>query len=580
MNDACGVGFRQSEGSLEYYLQACARIQRAQASLRCLDVFALQVFHRQVRRAGFIIRAGVENFDDVVARNDAASASLAEKALLEIVVVSDFRAQQLERAAAPRIHVEGFVHRAHTASAHQTDELVFARDERLGGGGKHQAQCYTRARPGAYRANPGNVAGFALRWRDAPQAAEPRLRLTRSGRSFALGAFAFLSGALFAYPVAGAEPSVAPAGQPASRSAKEHYLRGIEFAEQHLWANALAEFNASLALRPTSAASMNAAYCLRQLGRNAEALTLYRTVLREFDSALVDQERESVRASIAELELAVGHLALTCEVDGALVLIDDEARGKTPVSDLLLDPGLHVVRVLKQGYEPMQVSLTIAATQTTAWNPQLLKSSDGLQRTPAPGELAAKPIPPTRRRFVLELQAGPALYHSLGGGADASCSNDVIVAGTPQPSCPDHKLLSLGFLVSARFGYRVQSRTALEVTVGYLRAWHDLTRRMRVFDANGQAYNSVEQTEGSSAPWAFDQTRVSMPFAGIGASREFFQRTPLLLRLTTGIGRANVRTALNGSFIAETGDNASPFPISVLEDPRTLWIPFLAPEVR
>lgn len=402
--------------------------------------------------------------------------------------------------------------------------------------------------------------------------------LTRARHARALGALAFLSTGLLGNSVADAELGAAPTDQPATRGAKDHYLRGIEFAAGHLWANALAEFNASLALRPTSAASMNAAYCLQQLGRNAEALQLYRAVLRDFDSALVDQERESVHASIAELELAVGHLALTCNVDDALVLIDDEARGKTPVSDLLLDPGLHVVRVLKQGYEPMQVSLTIAATQTTAWNPQLLKSSDGLQRTPAPGELAAKPIPPTRRRFVLELQAGPALYHSLGGGADASCSNDVIVAGTPQPSCPDHKLLSLGFLVSARFGYRVQSRTALEVTVGYLRAWHDLTRRMRVFDANGQAYNSVEQTEGSSAPWAFDQTRVSMPFAGIGASREFFQRTPLLLRLTTGIGRANVRTALNGSFIAESGGDA--FAISVLEDPRVFWIPFLAPEVR
>jgi hypothetical protein len=71
-----------------------------------------------------------------------------------------------------------------------------------------------------------------------------------------------------------------------------------------------------------------------------------------------------------------------------------------------------------------------------------------------------------------------------------------------------------------------------------------------------------------------------MPFVGIGASREFFRRTPLLLRLTTGIGRASVRTALNGSFIAESAGSPTPFPISVLEDPRTLWIPFLAPEVR
>ena len=398
------------------------------------------------------------------------------------------------------------------------------------------------------------------------------MRLTRSRRTRALGALAFLSSGLFGGTAASAEPSATPADQPATRGAKDHYLRGIEYARSRSWANALAEFNASLALRPTSAASMNAAYCLQQLGRNAEALALYRIVVRDFDSALVDQERISVRASIAELELAVGHLALTCDIDDALVLVDDEARGKTPIGDLLLDPGLHVVRILKEGHEPAQVSLTIAATQTARLNAQLLRVGEKPRPTSAPtAQAPAKPSRPRPRRFVLELQAGPALYHSLGGGADESCSSDVIVSGSPQPSCPGRNFLSLGFLVSARLGYRVQSRVALEITLGYFRAWHDLQRRMRVQDANGQAYVSSS---------ALDQTRVSMPFAGIGASREFFQRTPLLLRLTTGIGRASVHTALNGSFVADSGGNPSPFAISVLEDVRTLWVPFFAPEVR
>ena len=396
-------------------------------------------------------------------------------------------------------------------------------------------------------------------------------------RSHALGAWAFLSTGLVG-PVAHAEPSAAPAEQPATRGAKDHYLRGIEFARGHSWANALAEFNASLALRPTGAASMNAAYCLQQLGRNAGALLLYRNVLRDFDSTLVDEERASVRASIAELELAVGHLALNCNVPDALVLVDDEARGKTPIGDLLLDPGLHVLRVLKEGYEPVQVSLTIAATQAMEWRPQLVKLGERPPQQPMAASEPAKSTPPAARRLVLELQAGPALYHSLGGGADASCNNDVTVDGTARPSCPGHQWLSLGFLVSARLGYRVQPRISLEATLGYLRIWHDLQRRMRVYDANGKAYNSVESPNDGS--WTLDQTRVSMPFIGVGASREFFQRTPLLLRLTTGIGRATVRTALNGSFIAESGVDPSPFPISVLEDTQSLWIPFIAPEAR
>lgn len=399
------------------------------------------------------------------------------------------------------------------------------------------------------------------------------MRLTCSRRARALGALACLVCGLLSGPAAEAQPSAAPASPPATRGAKDHYLRGIEFAKRRLWENALAEFNASLELRPTSAASMNAAYSLQQLGRNAAALQLYRAVLRDFDSALVEKERESVRASIDELELAVGHLALTCDVSDATVLIDDETRGKTPLGDLLLDPGLHVVRILKEGYEPAQVSLTIAATQTTQWNVKLWEL--GNKRPVAqPIEPAPKPLPPPR--FVLELQGGLALYHSLGGGADDSCQTDVLVEGTAQPSCPGRNFLSLGFVVSARFGYRPRPHVALEVTAGYLRLWHDLQRRVRVYDANGAAYRSLQSPTDNS--WTLDQTRVSMPFIGVGASREFFQRTPLLLRLTTGIGRATVRTAVNGAFIAESG--GEPFTVSVIEDTRMLWIPYLAPEVR
>lgn len=407
------------------------------------------------------------------------------------------------------------------------------------------------------------------------------MRLTdcqRFRRPRAFCTVALLVGGLLGVRSAEAQSSPAPAAQPTTRGAKEHYLRGIEFAERRSWVNALAEFNASLALRPTSAASMNAAYCLQQLGRNAEALQLYRAVLRDFDRVLVDKERQSVHASIAELELSVGHLALKCDVADATVLIDDEARGKTPIGEQLLDPGLHVVRVVKEGYEPVQVSLTIAATQTTQWNAPLFKLGEPRPASTPPVVLPRKPIPPKPRRFVLELQGGAALYHSLGGGADESCRTDVIVEGTAQPSCPDRKFLSLGFLVSARFGYRIRPQLALEATVGYLRLWHDLPRRLRVQDANGQYYDSIPHPD--TASWALDQTRVSMPLIGIGASREFFERTPLLLRLTTGIGRATVRTAVSGALLAESNDNPSSLAISVLEDTRILWIPYLAPEAR
>ncbi|HYO93285.1 MAG TPA: hypothetical protein VER33_02185, partial [Polyangiaceae bacterium] len=118
--------------------------------------------------------------------------------------------------------------------------------------------------------------------------------------------------------------------------------------------------------------------------------------------------------------------------------------------------------------------------------------------------------------------------------------------------------------------YRLTPRIGLEVFFGYARLWQDLRRRLRVTDSGDDGFVSDA---------LLDQTRVSTPFAGFGVSRHFLDQTPLVLRLSTGLGRSRIQSAVSGIFLREAGGSDA-FPVSLLEHAQSSWVPFLAPEVR
>jgi hypothetical protein len=84
-----------------------------------------------------------------------------------------------------------------------------------------------------------------------------------------------------------------------------------------------------------------------------------------------------------------------------------------------------------------------------------------------------------------------------------------------------------------------------------------------------------------------DETKLGAPLAGIGVSYEFFETTPLLVRLAGGVARAKVDTSVNATLTGDVTDPSAPTgmttfsqKVSVPEDSQSLWVPFVAPEVR
>jgi hypothetical protein len=165
-----------------------------------------------------------------------------------------------------------------------------------------------------------------------------------------------------------AAPSASASGSPddaKKNEAKEHFVKGVDLMQLEQWDAALVEFNASLALFATRNARKNAATCLRQLGRFAEALDEYELLLKEYGGQLSPQDLDFVNKSIADLKNVTGFIVIETSVAGATVVIDSKPRGTTPLpGPVRVGQGTHTIRVIKEGYIPFETTSPVLGKQT------------------------------------------------------------------------------------------------------------------------------------------------------------------------------------------------------------------------
>jgi hypothetical protein len=155
-------------------------------------------------------------------------------------------------------------------------------------------------------------------------------------------------------------------------AAKDRFLRGLELVQNDHWDAALAEFLASRALFPTRAALKNAAVCLRQLGRFAESLDMYRELVGRFADSIPPDERATIDEAMAQLALLVGEVTVTTRPDGAVVIVDGIERGQTPgMPPLTVNAGTHTIRVYREGFVPLEVQVHVAGKERKSLSLQL-----------------------------------------------------------------------------------------------------------------------------------------------------------------------------------------------------------------
>ena len=178
-----------------------------------------------------------------------------------------------------------------------------------------------------------------------------------------------------ATPVSDDTDEPPPVSEATKQQAKIHFTRGLKLLREEAWSPALAEFLRSRDLYPTRVATMNAGIALRKLQRYDEALDMFETLLRDFE--VPDDDRQAAQIQIAELRTRVGTIDIVGAEPGASIVISSIDRGEyPPVKPIRVPAGNHVVRVVKDGFEPFESRVDVAGGEIASVKVDMAKLTD------------------------------------------------------------------------------------------------------------------------------------------------------------------------------------------------------------
>jgi len=183
------------------------------------------------------------------------------------------------------------------------------------------------------------------------------------------------------------EPSAPPGAQPAPEEpstpdaaapdqqkleqAKQLFYQGNALRKAGDYQRALERYQRSRALVVSVPNTLNAAYCLEQLGRAAEALEYHEELLTVLGGQLSESDRAAIADSMTKLRPKVGSIDVSASVAGLLV-VDGRMRGNLPLmAPVRVMPGRHVLRVIKDGYETFETEVTVRAAQSVSVDARL-----------------------------------------------------------------------------------------------------------------------------------------------------------------------------------------------------------------
>lgn len=201
----------------------------------------------------------------------------------------------------------------------------------------------------------------------------------------------------------------------APETAEQRYDIGVALYHAGRYAEAAAEFDAALALFPTSAKlAYNLARCRERADELKPAVVAYRRYLENAPEA---EDRAEVETLIVRLEERIDARRPTAKVVttpvGATVQdADGTALGQSPLT-VRLDPGVHVLRVTLHGHADAIRELTLAEGETRAVTVELEATA-----APAPASIVeAAPPEPDRPVNWLAWSAVGAGMLAAGAGA-------------------------------------------------------------------------------------------------------------------------------------------------------------------
>jgi hypothetical protein len=167
-----------------------------------------------------------------------------------------------------------------------------------------------------------------------------------------------------AAPSASASTPPPPPAPPAlsdtlTGTAKADYEAGKLLFGVSDFAAALIKFNAAHDASQDPRLLWNIATCEGKLHHYAKAVGMLRDYLKDGGSLLSDQDRSDAAQTIQAMEPLTSTMRMNVNEAGADVFLDEEPIGKTPLDPLLVDIGVHKVRVHKEEFTEASEDVTV-----------------------------------------------------------------------------------------------------------------------------------------------------------------------------------------------------------------------------
>lgn len=194
--------------------------------------------------------------------------------------------------------------------------------------------------------------------------------------------------------------------------------RGLALRREGRDAEALELFRQAHAAAPSGRTSAQVGLALQALGRWVAAERALREALAT-DDAWVARHREALSAALVEVASRLGDVEIECSVAGALVRVDGESVGFTPLPEPVRAPiGTVVVAIEAPGHYPVERRVRVSEVRAheiftlVPW-PSSPEAAQNAESAPAPDPLPATspPIAPDAPSVIqtLEPQSQPAV---------------------------------------------------------------------------------------------------------------------------------------------------------------------------
>ena len=168
--------------------------------------------------------------------------------------------------------------------------------------------------------------------------------------------------------VAGAVVPRGAAAQPAAGEveARRLFEEGVAALGREDYATALVAFQRARELSTRPILVYNIGMCQRALLRYPEAIDSFRQFLVEAGREATDDQRRQVVELIAEMESSLSQVTVRVNVDGAMLYLDGQQVGSTPlVQPLRVGAGSHVLEARRSGHRDARVPFDVMAGENT-----------------------------------------------------------------------------------------------------------------------------------------------------------------------------------------------------------------------